>query len=95
MRNVERFLVLTNLAGSVMAGARHETTWFLLPLAAFSLYVALENRALRRRIGPRAWPSEGYARFTFNTNLYFAFRNLLLGGLAFAVASTAAELVGL
>ena len=46
-------------------------------------------------MGPRHWPSEGFARFTFNTNLYFAVRNLVLGALVFAISGTMAGLVGL
>ena len=95
MREIERLLVVANVAGSLIQGFRHDVTWFLIPLAAFGLYVVLADRALRRRIGPRHWPSEGFARFTFNTNLYFAARHVLLGALAFAVAGTLAGLVGL
>lgn len=81
--------------GSLVLGARHDVTWFVIPLAAFGLYVVLADRALRRRIGPRAWPSEGFARFTFNTNLCFAARQLGLGTLLFALSGTLAGLVGL
>ena len=95
MRDIERLLVVANVVGSLALGARHDATWFLIPLAAFGLYVVLADRALRRRIGPRHWPSEGFARFTFNTNLYFAVRNLLVGALVFALAGSAAGLVGL
>ena len=95
MRDIERLLVVTNLVGSVALGARHDATWFLIPLAAFGLYVVPADRALRRRIGPRAWPSEGFARFTFNTNLYFAARNIGIGALLFAISGTLAGVVGL
>jgi hypothetical protein len=50
---------------------------------------------LRRRIGSRAWPSEGFARFNFNTNLNFGLSHLLLGALVFAAAGMAAATVGL
>lgn len=80
--------------GSLVLGARHDVTWFVIPLAAFGLYVVLADRALRRRIGPRAWPSEGFARFTFNTNLCFAARRLGLGALLFVLSGTLLGLVG-
>lgn len=95
MREIERLLIVASFAGSLIQGFRHDLMWFPLMAAAFGLYVVLADRALRRRIGPRHWPSEGFARFTFNTNLYFAVRNLLLGALVFAVAGTVAGLVGL
>ncbi|MDB5539775.1 MAG: hypothetical protein JWQ89_1502 [Devosia sp.] len=95
MRAVERLLITANILGCLIEGARHDATWFLVPLAAFGLYVVLADRALRRRIGPRAWPSEGFARFTFNTNLYFAARHIVLGALLFALSGTLAGLVGL
>lgn len=95
MREIERVLASATLVGSLIQGFRHDLTWFPLIIVAFALYVVLADRALRRRIGPRHWPSEGYARFTFNTNLYFAARHLLLGALVFALAGTAASLVGL
>jgi hypothetical protein len=95
VRDIERLLVVANVVGSVALGARHDATWFLIPLAAFGLYVVLADRALRRRIGPRAWPSEGFARFTFNTNLYFAARNIGIGALLFALSGTLAGVIGL
>jgi hypothetical protein len=95
VRDIERLLVVANVVGSVALGARHDATWFLIPLAAFGLYVVLADRALRRRIGPRAWPSEGFARFTFNTNLYFAVRNIGIGALLFALSGTLAGVIGL
>jgi len=87
--------VVANLGGALIEGLRHDVTWFLLPLAAFGLYVVLADRALRRRIGPRHWPSEGFARFTFNTNLYFAARHIVAGALLFALAGTVAGLFGI
>lgn len=94
MRDIERLLVVANVVGSLALGARHDATWFLIPLAAFGLYVVLADRALRRRIGPRHWPSEGFARFTFNTNLYFAARHIGFGALLFALSGTLASLAG-
>ena len=38
-----------------------------------------EDYAVRQQIGIRTWPSEGYARFLFGTNLFRAVRNTLLG----------------
>lgn len=94
MRDVERLLIAVNIAGSAVAGVLHQPIWFVGPLAGFGLYVLLQDRALRRRIGPRAWPSEGFARFTFNTNLYFGLRHLFFGTLLFALAGNAASLLG-
>jgi len=94
MRDIEKALVVANLAGSTLLGLRQDPSWFVLALAAFGLYVVLADRALRRRMGPRHWPSEGFARFTFNTNLYFALRHLLLGAVVFAAAGLLASLVG-
>ncbi len=93
MRDTERVLIWFNLVGSLAAGYRHEPLWFPLAVAAFALYVVVQDRALRRRIGDRAWPSEGFARFTFNTNLNFGLSHLLLGALLFAVAGTISGLV--
>jgi hypothetical protein len=90
MRDVERLLVGLNIAGSLVQGWRGDPTWLLLSAAGFAGFVILADRALRRRIGPRAWPSEGYARFTFNTNLYFSLVQLALGALLFLAAHTLA-----
>jgi hypothetical protein len=86
LRDIERTLVVGNLVSSLVLGLRHDPAWFVLAMAGFGLYVVLADRALRRRVGPRHWPSEGFARFTFNTNLYFAVRHLFLGALLFVVA---------
>lgn len=94
VRDIERVLVGLNLVGSVAAGLRHEALWFPVAIAAFGAYVVLQDRALRRRIGQRAWPSEGFARFTFNTNLNFGLSHLLIGALLFAVAGTLAGVAG-
>jgi len=95
VRDIERVLVGFNLVGSLAFGVRHEPIWFLITAAAFGAYVVVEDRALRRRIGPRAWPSEGFARFNFNTNLNFGLGHLLLGALVFALAGTVSPLFGL
>jgi hypothetical protein len=93
MRDTERLLIWFNLIGSLVAGYRHEALWFPLAVTVFALYVVLQDSALRRRIGDRAWPSEGFARFTFNTNLNFGLSHLLLGALLFAVAGTLSGVV--
>jgi hypothetical protein len=93
MRDTERLLIWFNLIGSLVAGYRHEALWFPIAVTVFALYVVLQDRALRRRIGDRAWPSEGFARFTFNTNLNFGLSHLLLGALLFAVAGTLSGVV--
>ena len=94
MRDTERILIWFNLVGSLLAGFRHEALWFPVAVAAFGVYVVIQDRALRRRIGPRAWPSEGFARFNFNTNLNFGLGHLLIGALLFALAGTIAGVIG-
>ena len=94
MRDIERLLIGANIVGSLAFGIRHDATWFLIPPAAFGLYLVLADRAVRRRIGPRHWPSEGFARFTFNTNLYFAARHIGLGALLFALSGTLGGMFG-
>ena len=94
MREIERLMILANVAGSLLAGVVHDASWFVLLFAAQALHVVLADRALRRQIGARHWPSEGYARFAFNTNLYFAFRQLLLGAVLFASAGTLSGMFG-
>jgi hypothetical protein len=74
---------------------RNEPVWFLIAAVAFGANSVVKDRALRRRIGSRAWPSEGFARFTFGTNLSFGVSHLLLGALVYAVGSTATSLIGL
>lgn len=94
MRHIERLLIAFNVTGSVVAGIRHDPIWFAIAAAAFFVYVLVQDRVLRRRIGDRAWPSEGFARFTFNTNLYFGLRHVVLGAVLYAVAGNAASLMG-
>jgi len=88
VREIERLMILANVGGSLLAGVFHDASWFLLLLAAQALHVVLADRALRRQIGARHWPSEGYARFAFNTNLYFAMRQMLLAAVLFAITGT-------
>lgn len=94
MRDIERALVGLNLVGSLVAGFRHEPLWFPVAVVIFGAYVLVQDRVLRRRIGSRAWPSEGFARFNFNTNLNFGLTQFLLGALLFAMAGTIAGLLG-
>jgi len=91
VRDVERVLVGANVCCGLLAGLRHEPLWLLVTVAAFSAYVVIQDRSLRRRIGPRAWPSEGFARFNFNTNLNFGLSHMLLGGVLFAASDTVAR----
>lgn len=95
MRDIERLLALLSIGGSLLAGLWGNPAWFLLLATALGAYLVREDRALRRRISDRAWPSEGFARFNFNTNLYFCVRQLGLGALAFALAGSLRTLVGL
>lgn len=94
MRDTERILIGLNLAGSAVAGVRDQPVWFLVAAVAFGVYAVVEDRALRRRIGSRAWPSEGFARFTFGTNLSFGLSQLTLGAIVFAAGKTATALIG-
>jgi hypothetical protein len=84
--DLERVLIAANLLGALVFGWRHQPDWLFVPALAFGAYVVIADRRLRRQIGPRAWPSAGYARFALNTNLYFAFKHLLVGGLVFLAA---------
>ena len=93
LREIERLMILANVAGSLVAGLFHDASWFVLLLAGQALYLVLADRALRRQIGARHWPSEGFARFTFNTNLYFAFRQMLLAAVLFATTGTLSSMI--
>jgi hypothetical protein len=90
MRDVEKLLVGLNVLCALVAGCRQQPDWLMLPAVAFGAYVLIAHRMLRRQIGDRAWPSEGYARFALNTNLYFAFKHLLFGAVLFLGAGLAA-----
>jgi hypothetical protein len=94
VRDFEKLLVLLNIVGSVIQGWRHEVDWLLVPAVAFAAYVVLEDRALRRQIGDRAWPSPGFADFTFGTNLAFMVGNIALSAVLLGVAGAAAGVLG-
>ncbi len=94
MRDVERMMIGLNLMGSLIKGAQHDLTWLPLPVIGFAAYLVIQDRMLRARIGPRAWPSERFARFDFGTNLYFCLWNLVVGAIVFAVAGTVASAAG-
>lgn len=94
MRDVERLLTAANVVGALVEGWRHQPDWLVIPAVVLAAYVVIADRMLRRQIGPRAWPSEGYARFALNTNLYFAFKNLLGGGALFVAAGMLAHALG-
>ena len=95
MRDIERLLAALSIVGSLLAGLWGNPAWFLVLITALGAYLVREDRALRRRIGERAWPSEGFARFTFNTNLYFCVRQIGLGTLVFALAGSLRTVLGL
>ena len=95
MRDIERLLAALSIGGSLVAGLWGSPAWFLALATALGAYLVREDRALRRRIGDRAWPSEGFARFTFNTNLYFCVRQIGLGALVFALGGSLKTVLGL
>jgi hypothetical protein len=95
VRDVERLLIYGNIIGSLVYGWQQQSVWLLVPFASFGIFVLIQDRQLRLRIGPRHWPSEGFARFSMGTNLFVMFWNTLLNGVVFAVAGTARSLVGL
>lgn len=95
MRDGERLLLALNFLGSIGAGWTGTPLWFAISGSVLAAYVILEDRALRRRMGPRHWPSEGFARFNFNTNLNFALTQMLLGTVMFALVAMARNTVGL
>ena len=94
MRDVERVLIIGSALGSVFFGAAHYTPWLVAPAFAFTGLLIAEDRAVNRRIGSGTWPSVGYARFLFGTNLYLTLRNTVLSAAIFAIASTVGSLLG-
>ena len=63
MRDIEKLLVVLNILGSLILGFHQDLALLAIPVAGFAVYVVIEDRALRSRIGARAWPSEGFADF--------------------------------
>ena len=94
MRQAERLLTGFCLGGSVLAGSLHQPQWLLVTPLCFAGLLMTEDRLVRRQIGVRAWPSEGYARFLFGTNLYRAFRNTVIGAAIYAIAAAGAGQLG-
>ena len=94
MRDLERVLTATCFAGSLAAGIVHASLWLVLPPLAFAALLVAEDRAVHRQIGNSHWPSMGYARFVFGTNLYRLGRNTVLSGAIFAIASGTTSLLG-
>lgn len=95
MRDVERLLIYGNIIGSLIYGWQQQALWLAVPLASFAAFVIVQDRQLRLRIGPRHWPSEGFARFTMGTNLFVMVWNTLLATILFAAAGAARSLAGL
>lgn len=93
MRNTERFLTILCFGGSLLAGAEHISQWLLVTPLCFAGLTIVEDRAIRHRIGPRIWPSEAYARFLFNTNLFHALRNSVVSSAIFLAAAGASALL--
>ncbi len=94
MRDLERLLLPVSMAGSLLAGIGHATIWIALPPLAFAALLIAEDRAVHRRMGTAHWPSVGYARFVFGTNLYRLGRNSVLSAAIFAIASGTTSLLG-
>ena len=93
MRNTERFLAALCFGGSLLAGAEHISQWLLVTPLCFAGLTIAQDRAVRHRIGTRTWPSEAYARFLFNTNLFHALRNSLISSAIFVAAAGVRSLV--
>lgn len=94
MQNIERLLTVLCLGGSVIAGAEHLPQWLLVTPLCFAGLLVAEDHAIRQQIGVRTWPSEGYARFLFGTNLFRGVRNTLLSTGIFVAAAGVSSLVG-
>jgi hypothetical protein len=93
MRNIERLLTVLCFGGSVLAGGAHLPQWLLVTPLCFAGLMVAEDYAVRQQIGIRTWPSEGYARFLFGTNLFRAVRNTLIGTGIFIAAAGATSLL--
>lgn len=95
MRDVERLLIYGNIIGSVIYGWHQQSLWLAVPFVSFAAFVIIQDRQLRLRIGPRHWPSEGFARFSMGTNLFVMVWNTFLNVVLFAGAGAARSVVGL
>lgn len=94
MRDMQRLLTYGSLIGSVIYGWRHDVAWLVVPVAAFAIYAIIEDRETRLRIGPRHWPSEGFARFQMGTNLFLMLWNAMLNAIIFAIAAMMSPALG-
>lgn len=95
MRDVERLLIYGNIIGSLIYGWLQQAPWLTVPFASFAVFVIVQDRLLRLRIGPRHWPSEGFARFSMGTDLFLMALNVFLDTIIFAAAGALRSLVGL
>jgi hypothetical protein len=95
VRDIEKLLVVLNILGSLFLGFRQDLTLLAIPVAVFAVYVVLEDRALRSRIGPRAWPSEGFADFALGTNIAFSVWNIGLSAFLFWFGGSIASAAGI
>lgn len=94
MRDLQRLLTYGSPIGSVIYGWQHNLAWLVAPVAAFTIYAILEDRQTRLRIGPRHWPSEGFARFQMGTNLFLTLWNAMLNAIIFAIAAMMSSALG-
>ena len=94
MRTIERLLTGTCLGISLAAGSTHSPQWLLLPPICFAGLLLAESHAVNQRIGLRTWPSAGYARFLFGTNLYLAIRNTIFSAALYFAAAQGASILG-
>ncbi len=94
MRDIEKLLVVLNILGSLILGFHQDLALLAIPVAGFAVYVVIEDRALRSRIGARAWPSEGFADFALGTNVAFSAWNLGLSALLFWLGGALASAAG-
>ncbi|MHB1101497.1 MAG: hypothetical protein ACYC0C_01690 [Devosia sp.] len=92
---MERLLIYGNIIGSLIYGWQQQALWLAVPFVSFAAFVIIHDRQLRLRIGPRHWPSEGFARFSMGTNLFVMLWNSFLNTVLFLAAGTARALAGL
>lgn len=94
MRDFQRLLIFGSLTGSLIYGWHHELLWLAVPIAVFAAYAALEDRQIRLQIGPRHWPSVGFARFQMGSNLFLMLWNAILNAIIFAIAALMSSALG-